>query len=264
MKKYKCECGCSETDRVYKTGEIDFRRCLFCGLIFREKFPSDDELVRIYKDAYQDEKVQSGETHQESGGFAVQQYTNFLNSRFGSQNRDGFRILDFGAGTGALVASLMKAGFDARGLEFSKAARDSCFKHRCIDLYPDLSHVENGTLDVVLMVEVIEHLTALHATLQDIKRVLKPNGVLFITTPNIDGLRARIEGGGWKEARKKFHLFLFRRNNLKNLLVRAGYSKIKFVKYGPLQKRGYSNLIYARICQFFKVEGTLQVFASAD
>lgn len=51
---------------------------------------------------------------------------------------------------------------------------------------------EDGSFDVVLCVEGIEHVVDRHKTLKELRRVLRPGGRLLVTTPNLLSLRARL------------------------------------------------------------------------
>lgn len=102
-------------------------------------------------------------------------------------------LLDVPAGEGALAARLLKLGFDVR----------------CCDLYPqifrlrgveikqgDLSKAlpyENETFDFATCVEGIEHIENPQQAIREFARVLKPNGQLIITTPNILNIEERIK-----------------------------------------------------------------------
>jgi ubiquinone/menaquinone biosynthesis C-methylase UbiE len=112
------------------------------------------------------------------------------------------------------------------------------------------------------MIEVIEHLTDLKETLKEIYRVLAPEGKLFVTTPNRTGFRARIEKGNWREARKKFHLFLFDWRSISFYLKRVGFAAVERNVFSPFQKEGWKFAIYARATQAVGMSGTLCVLAS--
>jgi 2-polyprenyl-3-methyl-5-hydroxy-6-metoxy-1,4-benzoquinol methylase len=58
--------------------------------------------------------------------------------------------------------------------------------------------------DLVIMVEVLEHVIDKVGLLREVARVLRPGGTLFLTTPNPDSLALRLETGLWKMLRAVF------------------------------------------------------------
>lgn len=226
--------------------------------MFRERFPGPDELEEIYRQSYLKEKIYQDSTNQESGEYATQSYANYLRQNL--INSSG-RLLDYGAGSGALVSILRSIGVNAEGVEFSESARDYCLNHRGFSLKKSLRGVPDGYFHVVSMIEVIEHLTDLNGTLREIHRVLAPGGKLVVATPSRHGLRARIERGYWREAKKKFHLFLFDWRSLHFHLQHAGFVDVKRNHLSPLQKAGWRYALYSRVIQTIGLSGTLFVIA---
>jgi 2-polyprenyl-3-methyl-5-hydroxy-6-metoxy-1,4-benzoquinol methylase len=226
--------------------------------VYREKFPSAKELENIYAEAYSERNIEHADTDQESGEFASAAYCRYLLGRY---IRPGMRVLDFGAGTGELVMLLRRASIDAAGLEYSDAARDFCERRRGFQLYCDPSAFPAESFDVVIMIEVIEHLTDLWGALADVRRLLKPGGVLFITTPNRQGVRARLEKGHWREARKKYHLFLFDFSSIAFHLRANGYEGVEMISFSPVPRRGLKYWLVGRAMQMLSLPGSLCVVA---
>lgn len=255
-----CECGtpASSLQTVFESGETDFRRCSTCGLVFREIFPSEGELVEIYRQAYEAEKIAGGGTNQESGLHAAQSYSVLIRRHVVDP---ATRVLDYGAGSGQLVAQLRARGVQADGLEFSAEARRFCEKKRGFKLLGDIRDVKDEHYGLVSMIEVIEHLTELQTTLRELHRILAPGGTLLVTTPNLEGYRARTAKGHWHEARKRFHLFLFTEDSLRFHLDRAGFVDSERIRFNPLQRPGPKFWLAARLSQAAGVGGTLCMFA---
>lgn len=262
--KRDCECGtpASRLESVFSEGEVDFRRCPTCGLVFREVFPTLNELDEIYRQAYETEKIATGFTNQESGSYAAQKYADFIEKHLVSNPRREKHILDFGAGSGQLVDLLRQRHLQADGMEFAAQARQFCLSKRGFNLIPDISGVPTGQYAFVSMIEVIEHLTELDGTLAELWRVLAPGGILLITTPNRLGFRARIEGGNWREATKKFHLCFFDRKSLQFHLHRAGFVQAKQILFSPVQRPGCKSWLTARLTQSVGLGGTLCMIAT--
>jgi 2-polyprenyl-3-methyl-5-hydroxy-6-metoxy-1,4-benzoquinol methylase len=99
------------------------------------------------------------------------------------------RILDLGCGNGSLSYAIAQHGFEVVGVEDSETgvaiARQSfpnCqFIHASIYDLP-YEELEQG-FDVAIAAEVIEHLLYPKSLLQAVKRCLRPNGRLILTTP---------------------------------------------------------------------------------
>lgn len=102
--------------------------------------------------------------------------------------------LDIGAGTGELI-TLMRSKF--------KIASVACDYTDTLMMLPDVTvnvanlnteklPFEDNTFDIVTSTEVIEHLEHYRETLQESYRVLKKDGTLVVSTPNILNLKSRI------------------------------------------------------------------------
>ena len=117
---------------------------------------------------------------------------NTVLSRFA---RPGARCVDLGAGTGALAVRLQQLDLDVLGADRDSAGFQAPVPFRQVDLndaqFPDA--LGPGQFDLVTVVEVIEHLEAPIAFLRGLARLLAPDGVAVITTPNVDSLPARLK-----------------------------------------------------------------------
>ncbi|HIK29701.1 MAG: class I SAM-dependent methyltransferase [Oscillatoriaceae bacterium SKW80] len=99
------------------------------------------------------------------------------------------RILDLGCGNGSLTSVIARHGYEMVGLDSSEAgiaiARQSfpeC-KFICSDIYDPPPKDLLQAFDIVLAVEVIEHLLYPRELVRYAKKCLKPNGRLILTTP---------------------------------------------------------------------------------
>jgi SAM-dependent methyltransferase len=102
------------------------------------------------------------------------------------------KVLDAPCGDGALAAVLRRAGYDAHGVDINGAGAALLGPaYHDGDLNGRLPFGD-ASFDAVLSIEGIEHLEDRFAYLRELRRVLKPHGMLILTTPNIVGLRSRI------------------------------------------------------------------------
>jgi 2-polyprenyl-3-methyl-5-hydroxy-6-metoxy-1,4-benzoquinol methylase len=107
--------------------------------------------------------------------------------------RQSERILDLGAGTGAWASKLFAQGYnltcvdrDISGFAFQQV--------KCIDadLNDEFSKIVQGRYEAITAIEVIEHLENPRHFLRQCFNLLTPEGVLLITTPNIESVAGRL------------------------------------------------------------------------
>ena len=121
-------------------------------------------------------------------------------------------LLDIGAGTGAF---LNKVGNDANwsvtGLEPDAGARKICNDNYHLRLEPSekLFELPSEKFDAVTMWHVMEHVHQLHEYMEQIKRVLKKDGVAFIALPNYTCKDAIIYDEYWAAYDVPRHLYHF-------------------------------------------------------
>jgi glycosyltransferase involved in cell wall biosynthesis/2-polyprenyl-3-methyl-5-hydroxy-6-metoxy-1,4-benzoquinol methylase len=105
-------------------------------------------------------------------------------------------VLELGAAHGAFVALLRWAGFDATGLEVSPWVVE--FARTIFDVPMKLGPIEDqdipaGSLDVIVLNDVLEHLPHPAETMAHCARLLKPDGLFVIQTPQYPERRTREE-----------------------------------------------------------------------
>lgn len=111
-------------------------------------------------------------------------------------NLPGKFVLDVPTGSGMLAKKLLKTGkivtagdIDINQFRIGTGNHDLTVVR--LDLNEDRLPLKDSSFDVVVSVEGIEHLQNQWHFIKNIARVLKPNGFLVITTPNILNIRSR-------------------------------------------------------------------------
>ena len=137
----------------------------------------------------------------------------------------GGRLLEIGCAVGFLLRAAGERGFDAVGVELSEWASGVARDDFKLDVYTgrleDLD-LESRSFDVVVLADVIEHLTEPRRTLQEIRRVLKPEGRLLLLTPDAGSVVAKVAGSRWWGLLDD-HYFYFSRKSLRRFLESEGF-----------------------------------------
>jgi cyclopropane fatty-acyl-phospholipid synthase-like methyltransferase len=104
----------------------------------------------------------------------------------------GAKVLDGPCGAGAMVVSLRRLGLEAWGADLEPDARNLLGERfQLADLNQTLPWPDSS-FDALFSIEGIEHLENRFMFLREAHRVLKRDGLLIITTPNIVSLRSRV------------------------------------------------------------------------
>lgn len=143
------------------------------------------------------------------------------------------KILDIGCAAGFFLELVQKHGWEVFGVDTSPEAIKYCLKTI------DSSRILCGTLkevglqsqffDVIVIFETLEHIPNLRSFLAEVKRVLKPDGLLALTVPNQGGLVSKLLGRRWFDYKRLQHLHFFTPETLKMVLEKASF-KVLFAK----------------------------------
>ena len=125
------------------------------------------------------------------------------------------KILDFGSGSGELAQELQRRGYRVIALE---PMTDGYLKDQS---YPFL-------FDAVFAIEVIEHLPNVWEELQEIEKVLKPEGVIVfstrLTNPFVDLPDAAEQFKEWWCKDAPTHMSFFCNKTLSVMAEKGGYT----------------------------------------
>jgi 2-polyprenyl-6-hydroxyphenyl methylase/3-demethylubiquinone-9 3-methyltransferase len=104
----------------------------------------------------------------------------------------GRRVLDLGCGKGRFAAPLAAAGAEVIGLDRSAAMLDGA-RSAGLDRVRGSARrlpFAGSSFDAAIAVEVFEHLAAIDDVLLEVRRVLRPGGILAIVDKNAGSLNA--------------------------------------------------------------------------
>ena len=105
------------------------------------------------------------------------------------------RAVDLGAGTGALAVRMRALGLETQAADIDADGFKADIPFVQLDLNgPDFStRLGERAFGLVTAVEVLEHVESPIGFLRNVSRLLQPDGMAIITTPNVDNASARVK-----------------------------------------------------------------------
>lgn len=225
-------------------------RCAACGFIFLNPTPEAAVLARYYPNdyySYQNEDRPTPAAAQPSpnqgqsrAAFYLRHPIRAANALFYSkilgQNRDlpvrqGLRFLDVGCGDGAYLKTRLREGCECYGVDIGREALT-----RLKVSHPQIQTHCGGlweakwpakSFDIVNVCHVLEHVPDPDRLLAEIRRILKPGGLLKVQLPNSDSMTRILFGRFWQGYETPRHLWVFAPRNLTPLLERNGLRLVR-------------------------------------
>lgn len=231
-------CGSKEHAFFLKKDSYSIVKCSSCGLIFREVLPTDRELFTLYSKGF---FTSIGRLQY----YIKDEYTNIFNARVRLKMVQRYKkigtLLDIGCAFGTFLKVMQENNWEPWGSEISAYAANYAQRKKLHILTGDFLDVQFPVqfFHIITMWDYIEHVRSPYDNLIKSRKLLKKNGIVFISTPDIGSTFARILGKRWRLIKPKQHLYYFNKKTLFMLLEKTGFSVIEVMKIGR-----YFNLEY--------------------
>ena len=209
-KKLACP-ACARTTshrNLYSKNSCDILQCTECGLGRAEAesfdvntYYTEDYFTGARRDGYAD--------YRGSESVLRREFARTLD--FIRHFRDGGRLLEIGCAYGFFLQEARQF-YEVAGIEIADAAVTFCrtrglsVTHGIAD---EAALAQFGMLDVIVLLDVIEHLADPQATLTLCRKHLNPGGVIVITTGDFASFYARLAGSHWRLMTPPQHLWFF-------------------------------------------------------
>ena len=210
-----------------KRGDFNICPCGDCGLMYTSPRPSPETMRYYYEDCY------SGENAQKMRSFMLESPLSRMISAYRVATiekvkplKPGDRVLDVGASYGAFIEyARTRRDIEAYAIDLDPGSIENFVNRedidvRCGDLLD--GHYPAGHFDVVTLFETLEHVYEPIEVLREVRRVLKPGGVVSLEVPSWDGLTRMVFGAYWLPLLLPTHLQHFSRRHLADCAKRAG------------------------------------------
>jgi len=194
----------------------------------RGRLPAHDQLAEIYAPEYFEYRPEhpvdgyadylgDADRHRETAKRRLSLLDRFAPSRG--------RLLDVGAAAGFFVDEAIRAGWGAEGIDIAPHVVD--WGRRELDVPLRVGEVsaveERGAFTVVTMWDYIEHSLDPAGELARSNELLAPEGIVALSTGDIDSVAARLSRSRWHLLTPRHHNFFFSARTLARLLARSGF-----------------------------------------
>lgn len=209
-------------DKRFTKGDRVFWSCQRCGAERQWPLWDDDELREYYNNSYVDGLYKP---FVETPGMLAQRASSRL-AQIRPYVKQG-RWLDVGCSDGEFVATAIRAGYDAQGIDMS---REAVARARTMDR-PVIEHkaetfYSERPFNTVTAFDVIEHVRNPRVFLANVHRLCVPGGIFILSMPDLGSWSRRLMGRRWYFYIPEEHLFYFTRQNIQALLEATGFEVV--------------------------------------
>jgi len=199
---------------------FQFVRCTACGLVYLPQRPSPQDLVIYYSESYK-----CFQSYEDRG--AVLRWLANRVARAKLRQIQAYlppgnkTLLDYGCGSGTWLTQLRRLGadLDMIGMDVVETPlhelREQGIPAHCCDEDSMFEHIARGSIGVIHLFHVIEHLPSPKKVLGCLKEALAPGGVILGQTPNVASRGCWFWGDLWNQWHAPYHFVLFSHDTLR-------------------------------------------------
>ncbi len=186
-------------------------QCNSCDFKYTNPRPNENKLGDYYKSEDYVSHSNTKKGFVNSAYQLVRKYTLIKKLQLISHYHKTGKILDIGCGTGEFLKLFKDAKWQTTGIEPDPDALKMAVKNYGLDIKQEveIKNLETASFDVITMWHVLEHVPKLNERIEDLKRLIKPNGIIVIAVPNCTSLDAKIYKQHWAAYDLPRHLYHF-------------------------------------------------------
>lgn len=207
-------------------------RCQHCSFLFTNPRPALSHIGKYY----QSERYVSHATNKDGFTFMYRIYDWVRNYSIGQKirlirkyNQSG-KLMDLGCGLGHFLNGVVQSNyFDAIGVDISDEAIQYVKNTFGYVVLPEssLNNQPSASLDVITQWHVLEHVHLLNDRMETLKRILNPEGTLFIAVPNSNSWDAKHYQAVWDGYDVPRHLYHFNQQSFSQLMEKHGFKVVQ-------------------------------------
>jgi 2-polyprenyl-3-methyl-5-hydroxy-6-metoxy-1,4-benzoquinol methylase len=211
-------------------------RCTGCGLVYLSERPAENALTELYNESYYEDGdvgysgyISTFDEHRE-------QFMNIFEKRHRDllHNVSGKRLLEIGCAYGFLLDFLRKKGWEVTGVEISPLSSSYARNELGLNVLTgsvETAEFEKHSFDVILLLDVLEHLHRPFDVLERIRELLAPGGILVVQCPwelyhweeVAEAILKGVRPGTIEPDAVPAHLYFFQPRTLEEVLKKGGF-----------------------------------------
>jgi 2-polyprenyl-3-methyl-5-hydroxy-6-metoxy-1,4-benzoquinol methylase len=217
-------------DHSISKQEFTLQQCTSCDFVFTNPRPRFEEIGPYYSsEAYISH-------HANKRGLIPVIYRQIRKIQFGNKSKlirqlagENPTILDIGSGSGDFIKYCTTLGLKATGVEPDKNTRETSVLGGQ-EVY-DLNFLDETKekFSVITMWHVLEHVHALEERMLQLKKLIKPDGIIIIAVPNLESYDAGYYNSFWAAYDVPRHLYHFSRKTITKLFTRSSFNLLEVV-----------------------------------
>ena len=244
-KKYKDKSGNSHVgEKIILKDGYEVIECEYCQFKHIIPFIENEEQEKFYSEEFYQKEINDyiKQAKSDIDWYSIESnekfdyFENYFKKPFGE-------IFDIGSGPGYFLKIGSQRGWKMKGIEPGKPAYDYSTNQLNQDVdnqfFNEFNYKNFGEFDVIHFRNVLEHITDPINILKMAKEILKPNGVICITSPNdfnpLQLIANEVHDNNYWWVLPKHHVNYFDTNSIEKIFVNLSMEVINKTASFPLE-----------------------------
>ncbi len=222
-------CGADEPLPFLRKDGFSIVRCSNCDLVYVDPRPAPNVLRSLYQDS---SYFSGNEWYLDYIGYEKNHRALFrrLVAILDRHCPGKGRLVDVGCAAGFLLDTARAKGWAVTGVDLSPAMAHHAVHALGLDVRLgtlEECRLPKSSIDAVTLCDSLEHVVNPLATMREVHRILRPDGIALVVTPNIASPLARLLGTGWPHLTPREHIYYFGPHSLRRLITAAGFERVE-------------------------------------
>lgn len=241
-------CNSSKRKFLFSSEDGGYYECLNCGLIYG--IASTTDLSEMYS------HILTNELETPEKPLRWIKKINYRLTAFEKHRITG-NLLEIGCGRGDFLKMASQSGWNVVGVEISDLLANYARNVNNLNVYTGTiesvgSILKKRSFDIIYAANILEHLISPSSFFQNVKELLRDDGVFFATTLNADSWAFKLTADKWQYCKNaKVHRFIFKPNIIQEYCKKNSLRIKSLVTFGfKFSSKYKSKHIYPKLVRF--------------